>query len=1706
MPVVEIGDPNLAVTQPTRKQQPPQKRAPAKPLPSRPANALLKLGYTGDIHSFNNRVQNIVESHQTEFGYWPSPAVVLDIARANVDDNLIPHLFDGHSTPELYGSLNKDRRNNPHDYTHARPDGLQQVYSPFMRGERHAPPAEPEAHKQFPMIPDGYLPVPGFHSLVGAIQQIDRAGAAQGKAQAGAQQAGAHGGPLTEMYRERALMAGADVKQGTTTVGGAQKHLREIAPEFFGELPADGHVNVDWAKAINRYQHSQRYARDSLKQLASDNNLSVSNYMRAWNSKTEFIKTHALLAHVAQSIPITLWAHRGGSVTGQSSDLWRYENIGLHGADYVTAPLNWAVQTGKLAFNLSGGTFGQLMSDTGAMNAYLGEIMPKWVGGSNATHAEAVKFATEVARKNPTILNTFLPRVAAHLEGSKTLGYKGNEAAREVDQFVTFAGLILSAHPRINGVRVASGDTIGLKSNAYFDTATRFAYNSVRKGEPLGIAAKQLEGSGGEALVVAAKENPDMSLSEFRQRAANIYHGRDEIKAPIFRSLRSAGLPTPKTGKEIRSAVGGIARDIEDGLFRSGYRGTDNATSFAGRLVGEFRRAVPRETTFFNPTGERAAEDVYNWAQKNGLGARRAHELRDEFITLRPKEDVSGLSSFTDKLFEINRDTHGEGEKLAAKGEPFTPIIESDLPFTLHFPAPEVLGRARRVNATLNKIAARHRQIIMVGPFQLATFAKHAVADTLRRTAADVSQLFGLSADGKAAKTELQTLLGRDAESRRTYGQARAAGVQSEAKWLIGATKTDRQTFNLGELRGAGQLSKAHLEAAGAYLRRHLNDEALSAYLRSTVDNLEPLKGYVLGNKAVREGILLNREEYSQSVREMNERLGGQLNLSGELGREAEAGEARQALARDHAAIIYHRYQEIDESLRNAGLTLEDASALAAKKDADKQLTAMLHDNNVDLPVHAAEVNVESKWDAFARWWIGDVVMRPNKWNRGKLFDYVLHETLGDMTRGGWNIKDALPAASDVALRQTVYHMLDFSNMLQVERDLRYVSYFATKHRLYWTWIAKYFIKHPGVSLALQQANDKLNLKNGNLNFTLGGKAWYIPVGRLLWVNSREYPQTSPVFDSVSMFGKNISKGWQPAFGSMLSGVTATSGNVVTRDDQLFLSLYRLARAETGTGYTFDGATSGMSPVQKRGFADSMVEFAIGYQAEHGHLPTEQEATKAALFHASWSEALRANVPIVLNREGTPQDIRKLQDAYGKLTDPAARSKFLEANPELSAWFGHTKPDLWWHSQPLWAKFNTIRRKLNEAKRALFAEARQTDGSYRITPDLLRQMKKIGAQWHQALTELRAEDANGWGGNGDYPAGKAEKVNGVWNFTTDGPWWKQFAGDPFAARAFLHEAFPKIPFGKLNAETTNAATVELQRVKDLLVQPGGGKQFGLNDQDKKTLLVDINGQLDTLRSYPKDAEAKAQDSYYTKYLIPYIKQREAKRAEAVPSENQDLYDQNFRLWRQQHDHPVKITAGGKSYVFPSVVTYGYAMAPKQVRQGWINSFAHDDPLNLAPYELKMLYGDGMTLGKQLADAQTLYTNWVNQINKQLPPVRITKEYRMTLAKAVQREYPDSGFYNLYLWSLQPKVKRFEISQPYKLMDATVRRQYDTYLGTPAKQYAAAIAANHNADYYKKYWRHYIDSPYFQGVLRENPALKAEIDKFGVNFPYTLVGS
>jgi hypothetical protein len=1171
------------------------------------------------------------------------------------------------------------------------------------------------------------------------------------------------------------------------------------------------------------------------------------------------------------------------------------------------------------------------------------------------------------------------------------------------------------------------------------------------------------------------------------------------INGPLFRSLRTKDLPTPAkvlgAAQTVRAKLNSIGDQFEQTLRA---RKQEGATSHAANFVASVRqltaRTSPGGSTRSIFSDERLPEDVYNWARVELKAAPdKAAALRDEIIRIRASNDVQAAADFSDKLRSEFMVAHPKAVLGSNPMESAGPELESESRTYLTFPK-AVEGRAQAINDKLNAFGRTHRQTIVSGspifgapiPGGGESLAyKHAIADTTRRVIGGG----GIFPVEKEARKLVDDYLKANPTAIRDVGVARESAEMGENRYITGKKPTDPLTFRTGdsELVSKGDKVKrsAALKAAGGYLRRNLTSDAMQAYQASTKDNLQPLVELVMRDKFYRSQL----DKIVAKAQETNPLA--HLNDSATLVDKAHA----------YAETIFTRYKEIEEAGQAAGRTdpLNEALDVLIKNKgahADEALGHWIDEHKIDMPVRDGMVE-RSSWDDVTQWWIGKL-MTANKWNRRTLFDHVFYGTTHDLVNHGWTVEDALPVAADLAKRQTIYHMLDFSNMLQAEQNLRWLSYFATKHRLYWSWILKQAARRPGLAVAVNDASQHLDAQ-GNLNMAMFGREFQIPAARLFWVNAKEYPQTSTMVQFLAEAGKGAVEGHglqaiPDAFGTL----TSTSGNLFTRDDQAEMMGVKLALVAAGKiAATSDAVTIGMSATQKRQFQMAVNQYSAFYKADHGVWPSETDAVKHALLGATAQEAWRSNLPLPVtwNDPSTPTTGQKaLIKEYGQISDPAKKRAFLDANPGIALLFGVSQdPMVYLHNNELWDKFNAAQKVVTAQRNQIWQDILKNG----YTPQTKIAMKALSDAWSAKIDQLKMEDASSWPGSLQFPAGKVSDGRIV----TPGPWGTVLEGDPLSARAFVHQSFPGIKPQEIDAKTVGANIVALQQEASVLraaKTPAQIAALGYPDaQHVRDRVNQINQIIAPFFAYPKDASSKAQSAYYSQVVGPYITERDKKAAalNLAPEDQQDALRSQFRAWKDEHDHPVTLTVDGRKIKFPSVVQIGWATLPPDQRTLGLAQAVSGDWSHVASYEKTML---GVETPSKVSEGWAAFYSAVRDYSKNPTSGSLVAAQKTGLAKQIDKVYP--GFYKDFLFAQQPKIERFKRTSLYQqLPDQTL---FYRYIGQPAVELAKAIKANGNRSYYEKHWRNYVETdivPWLDG----QPDLKKALADYGPDFLNTL---
>jgi hypothetical protein len=533
------------------------------------------------------------------------------------------------------------------------------------------------------------------------------------------------------------------------------------------------------------------------------------------------------------------------------------------------------------------------------------------------------------------------------------------------------------------------------------------------------------------------------------------------------------------------------------------------------------------------------------------------------------------------------------------------------------------------------------------------------------------------------------------------------------------------------------------------------------------------------------------------------------------------------------------------------------------------------------------------------------------------------------------------------------------------------------------------------------------------------------------------------------------------------------------------------------TPATFGLAVDGMSPVQRAVFNEEMHGYILSFRAAHdGRYPSEADAVKATLLRTTGNEVWRTNLFLpVLPQGGKPTAIQQEITAFGNISNPAKRRDFLLKHPGIQDYFGASQDqDVFLHEQPLWDQFNAISKQRDLDLR----KVRLAIDQHGYTTGLAAEVKGISAKYSKAIQDLRSQDALTWKGNATYPAGSLAD-NG--EIRVEGPWSRKLDGDPIAAKAFLHESFPDVSKGQLDAHTIGQTAVDLQNEATRIHQLGWQKLGYPDEQHAKDRLSQITQTLDVFRSMPKNPTSQMVDAYYSQYVDPYMKMRDKLTVEQAKTSSEDknvVYSLN-RAIKEHYDHPVVVIdpVNGKKTTFPSPVSFGFTMLPPDQYHAALAGAVASRWQDITGYEKTLL---GIKTPPHVADGWAAYQKTVADYRSANPGATLVAVQKAGLARQIDKQYP--GFYKDFLFASQAKVDRYERTNLYQGLAKPLRATFDQLVGDPAKQLVAAIKANGHTSYYMGYWRQYVKGE-LATELEAHPELKAELQQYGPDFLNTL---
>lgn len=928
-----------------------------------------------------------------------------------------------------------------------------------------------------------------------------------------------------------------------------------------------------------------------------------------------------------------------------------------------------------------------------------------------------------------------------------------------------------------------------------------------------------------------------------------------------------------------------------------------------------------------------------------------------------------------------------------------------------------------------------------------------------------------------------------------------------------------------------------YMVTAAQYVRNMLNDPALEALSASTPDNLREVEQFILRDPDYRSRAFSEFEKTAKS------NLAGPVSMGQRFATQAPRGKMgiepwKLEAVKLQAQAMWDRYHEFVTAGKKAGIAdpVREAKASyqlteppvgrgikGSREDlADQKLADWLTANKLDFHVYhglvqAPPLPIENYMQKLIK-----AQMYPNKGYRTRLGMRTFKRHYYELIKAGWDPKDAGLASMWTAEHVVKFHMLDFTDMLQLEQTFRWLYPFATKHRLYWKYLFRAAAQRPGLLVAAGDIKHMLD-NQGNYTVNVGGVPFNIPVYHLTWINSNQYPDVNPAIGKLSDFIN------APGFINAGEAVTATGGNVVTKYDAPARMWWRLWELHHNPTMSQGAAISGLTEIQKRSFFSFANTFSAEYMATHnGRIPPKHVVLQHAMLQLAFRGTMNAFtiIPGLLPYDPKAKaDLKKQQIQYDKLlNNPAkygdeAASRFLDAHPQLALSFHQTGDTVAYsHTLSFRKSLSESLQRFDEVSQVISDRIMRTG---RYTPADMAQFRKAQQAHSKRIDEILYQDAKNWPGDFQYPKGKVDPSTHT--VIVPGPLGVQFNSSKTIdlVRQNIHNLAPGMSQQELRKHaigsdyTDTIHTIAVLKEKEAgmtgkrmslkglpsasqaLARKFLGRDLptvGLQKDQIDKVIRGLEDQASRFYNYPVGGPMQLQDKYYRQHVVP-IRKKFAELyqlAKVYPSDTQGLAYSQWRAYMDAKDHPVtmtvKIDGKERRIRMASPVRIGFELSTPGQQQQTIAHWTADQWEHLPRFAKEKL-GYKISPGAQRGwQAYTLIqealkggADWRianNQLHRQfgfyvqpLPASFDTRGLKQTLAKVI-REHLDDIKGNLGPKYGPEWYKDYQFSQTKKvhqLEQLNVGGHLD-----PRFQHILTVARNFNTSF--KPWKtHYADT-------------------------------
>lgn len=1491
----------------------------------------------------------------------------------------------------------------------------------------------------------------------------------------------------------------AELRSAVTTIKQAQEQLNQMMGT---KLPATGFWTSDWAKNFENWTKTRSYFQETAQFKAKQLNMSYSRYLKSFETKSKLVQKHGGFGDFLNALPIQAFDHGSSpwDITkallehpfanpsfSVSYPLHALTRTGGEGLDVMGGAITQGKQDAA-----AGMAFMNVVTDQNK-DGILGKK-----GHQTLEEAKAKMHKSLSDPRNATWMHVFDPNIDPNdekgllktVDGLTNLAadlillrkpvltggrLEAGDVARAAQHgYIKSVAPFAYAHLARDEPNLAARLLEGGEGSEQLVRATR---QSIKKGwmtpdvfqnhlaelystghttvtvlnpkiegriETLEKRLSNLDattpevGSEEEAKISTEKAEINTKLEGLRKQKAEPVEVR--VSGGTLASLRTKDLITPsKTRLTIKDWTRSRIDNFSKGAEMGGRRG-NLAEDFAQFMRSEFQHVAPKGYRgSFDP---RTPERLHDFVVRHFQNPKLANELESQFILARAGGNLGKIEKIEQRVHRLYYGKYTGGPGKMIEDDPFQPMLEAEAGSRMFFPTGNfvkptnpmeaAVTSARKGNAALNTLGGKLRRIIILSPM-LAV--KHAVGDPIRRF---VGGGFDYSAGTRAGQAEIDALLKLNPELSRRYGTALDRTTTGEAYYMANPGERT-ESFNTREHFG----QQSYMTAAGQNLRVLLDDRALAAYRASSPDDMSALIRMVENNRSYRR-LFAGKQKESALKKYGSQAMKNRQQLVSE-GHGLRVQNYREMLdssfsMQDYAAQIFNRYKRFEEAAQAKDKTINDAlDVLRANRGAhaEEALGKWISDNKIDFHVDKGLVHDSFSYDNITSKMV-QLIMTANKKNRAGMFKTLTANQFNKLREAGWDAPTALHVAMDVAEKQTVYHMLDFANQLQFEQDFRWLSYFMTKHRLYWKWVLSTAVHQPFTAQVIRDIKPHLD-DNGNFNFHALGNEWQIPAARLVWVNSKEYPEESPLAGGLAEFLKN---GF--SFTALANGTVGSLGTGIQRNAAPAAMLTKYAEIETGLGpATYKNAIHNMNQTDRRSFDRLVNHFSMDYYGEHGYWPPQSMSVKYGLLHLSMEDLARANLPLnIITGNKAKNEQEKMLDTFMSMVDPVKRSKYLDAHPQLQALFGLSKtPADYQHYRTYWSQYTQALDQYHHARDEIYNQVVKT-GS--MTPELEAQRRKISSHFEDAFNKLKAQDLAAT------PKNRQKEINGE----LLGLWGQQQAANPLANPAqALKKLFPNLTKTALSeglpSKYVTWAKQELDRLKDPNwvkdVFPdttvNGAEVDSAAARSYQAQLLDF---IQEFQPQAHDKLGKLEEKYIAQHVNPYWNNVDVmtKRIDKLGKGQKGLAYAQLRDWKDQQMQPVKVDG----VEFPPPGLAAWQNLPPALYNQRIAQLATGAYSNLADYEKKLL---GLKPPEYASHGWEALDQWRAEASAH--GLTITSDEQRAAVVQIDKQLP--GFLKDWKESQLPRIDLFEKMNVYKTMPKDVRTFWDSTISPYAHKFA-----------------------------------------------------